>query len=213
MRALVVGAAAKLGNEAFYVGLAAGHDLVVAADAAGEMLLAAGVRPDLVVGDFDSSAPGAADRLRSAGITVESHPERKDATDLDLAALAARARGATALTLTAAFAQRVDHTLAAFGTLLRCADLGAEAVEPDMHAWIADSAFRPSVELTVTEGTTVSLLAIAGRAEHVTLTGFEYPLTDATLDPLSGLGVSNVVLSAAPRVDVASGTVLVIASF
>ena len=213
MRALIVGAAPRPGSGTFYAALASAHDLIVAADAAGETLLNAGVRPDLVVGDFDSSQPGAAERLRHAGIRLEMHPERKDVTDLDLAALAARAQGADAITFTAAFSHRLDHTLAAFGTMARCADLAAEAVEPDMHAWVVDSVHRPSVELPVTKGTTVSVLALGGRAERVTLTGFEYPLLDAALEPLSSLGVSNVARGASLRAEVLGGTVLVIATF
>ena len=211
MKALVVGAAWAPDRDAFYASLAAEHELVVAADAAAERLVALGVKPDLAVGDFDSAEPGAVERLRAAGIRVRESPAAKDATDLDLAADAARAAGATSVTVTGAFRARIDHTLAAFGTLARLADLDASAAEPDLRAWVLDGAARPTLALSLTPGTLVSAFSMAGTATGVTLRGFRYPLEGARLEPMSGLGVSNVADAPAQSAMVSAGTLLVLA--
>jgi len=212
VRALIVGAAWAPGADSFYAGLAADHDLVVAADAAAEQLLDIGVKPDVAIGDFDSALPGAIERLKATGVRVRAFPTSKDATDLDLAADATRAAGATSVTITGAFRARLDHTLAALGTLGRLADLSAVAVEPDLRMWVADGETRPTLTLALVPGTVVSILAIGGAALGVTLRGFSYPLEDARLEPVSGLGVSNVADAASQTVALSAGTLLVVVS-
>jgi thiamine pyrophosphokinase len=115
--ALVVGAAPATGAEVYYRALLGTYDLVVAADAAGEWCASLGRVPGVVIGDFDSSADGAADRLGAAGALVIRLPRDKDVSDLDAAVDAAIDHGATNVTLTAAFTGRIDHTLCAFGSL------------------------------------------------------------------------------------------------
>jgi thiamine pyrophosphokinase len=212
MRALVVGAAPwPDADPVFYVRLACEHDLVVAADAAAEWLCELGVIPDVAVGDFDSARAGAPERLRARGISVRTYPRDKDLTDLELAVDEARAAGAGALTLTAAFSARLDHTLAALGLLARAADIAGMAREPGLTAWAMDGATRGSLELPIGVGETVSMMAMLGPAGNVTLSGMEYPLSGADLAPCSGLGLSNRVVSPPATITVGSGSLLVIA--
>ena len=209
MRALLVGAAWAPGADSFYADLAREHDLVVAADGAAERLLDAGVKPDLAVGDFDSALPGAVERLRAAGVHVRIFPTSKDATDLDLAADAARDAGASSVTITGAFRARLDHTLAALGTLGRLAELDATGAEPDLRLWVAGGEARRDLKLALAPGTIVSILAVEGAAVGVTLRGFVYPLDEARMEPLSGLGVSNVAGAASQSVSLSAGTLLI----
>jgi thiamine pyrophosphokinase len=58
-------------------------------------------------------------------------------------------------------------------------------------------------------GATVSLFAF-GEPATVTCRGFRYPLSEATLSPLSSLGVSNVVTADEATVEVIEGTLLVL---
>ena len=113
--------------------------------------------------------------------------------------------------MTAAFSRRLDHTLAAFGLLARTADLAGEAREPGLTAWALDGASRPSLVLPLEAGAVVSLAAVLGTAAGVTLEGMRFPLHDAELAPLAGLGVSNVVEVPPARVSLLSGSLLVLA--
>lgn len=211
MRVLVVGAAPYEGAEEFYRFLLGRADAVVAADAAGEWCQGLGRAPDVAVGDFDSAAHGAEERLGTMGADVRTAPSRKNVSDLDLAVDAARSLGATHVAFTAAFSMRVDHTLAALGTLASAADLHAVALEPDLAAWPLDARTRPSLAAPLPVGTTVSVFAF-GAAAGVTLGGFEYPLHDATLEPLSSLGLSNVTTAPEVEVRLAEGTLVVLAN-
>lgn len=207
---LIVGAAPVEGAEDFYRCLLDGARRVIACDAAGEWMLALGRRPDLVVGDFDSAAPGAEDRLRGAGIPVDAYPAEKDSSDLDLAVRRAREMGAREVCFTAAFSGRLDHTLAALGTLQLAADMAPAIAEPGFRAWLL-SASRPVIQFPAAEGDVISVLALEP-SHGVTLSGMKYPLRGASVGVLSSLGISNVACGPAVAVSLLTGTLLVIAS-
>ncbi len=205
-RTLVVGAAPAPGHEPFYRQLLADSPHVVAADAAGEWCVALGRVPDLVVGDFDGSAAGAVERLRALGCVVETHPAAKDRTDLELAVDRAVASWDSPIALTASFTSRIDHTLAAFGTLMR-AGAGATANEPSWTAYVCQDSHAVALDLDA--GVTVSVLAL-GTECAVTIEGARWPLHSAPLPPLSGLGISNSASGGPFRVSVTNGFAAVI---
>jgi thiamine pyrophosphokinase len=206
--AVVVGAAPAAAEEAFYRALLGSFDLVVAADAAGEWCVSLGRVPDIVIGDFDSAADGAADRLQAAGAHVIRLSRDKDVSDLDAAVEVAIDRGATAVTLTAAFTGRVDHTLSAFGSLSRAAArASAGARDPGWSATVATPDRRFEADLAV--GTLFSVLSPTG-AGGVTITGASFPLDGHDLGSLSSRGVSNEALGGTVRVSVTLGVVMVV---
>jgi thiamine pyrophosphokinase len=205
---LVVGAAPSMDAEAFYRNLLTAYDRVVAADAAGEWCVSLGRVPDIVVGDFDSAAPGAADRLLALGSKTVRLACEKDLSDLDAAIDAAIASGSASIDITAAFTGRPDHTLSAFGSLARAGGLvPAGAREPGWHA-VAVSPTRPYLG-DLAAGTTFTVLAPAG-AHAVRITGARFPLDDSDLDVLSSRGLSNVALGGRVCVEVGQGILFVI---
>lgn len=205
---LVVGAAPAAGADDFYRGLLAAAGAVVAADAAGPWCASLGRVPDVVVGDFDSADPDAIARLERLGVCVERHSPDKDDTDLELAVRVARERWALPLCLTAAFTDRIDHTLAAIGVVLR-AGAGAWIAEPSWRAWPCSPELPLSVSLE--RGTTYSIVAL-GPCKGVTARGGRWELRDATLAPLSGRGVSNEAVGTPLTVEVGSGVLVVVAN-
>ncbi len=210
MRVLVCGAAPEPGGDAHYRALLAGVDRVVAADAGAEWAVALDRVPDLAVGDFDSAVPGAADRLRALGVEVLAYSRAKDYSDLDLAVSAAREQGADTLTFTAVSSLRLDHTLAALGTLARAADLRSALDEPSVAGWALDADSRPEIGLAGPPGAIVSVFALGAEAGGVTLGGMRFPLTAARLDPLSSHGLSNELRGGPASVTVRSGRLLVL---
>jgi thiamine pyrophosphokinase len=210
VRALLVAAAPTAGSIDLVARLAETADLVIAIDGGGAVCLDADVRPDVVLGDFDSLAPSALNRLTAGGARVVTFPARKDRTDLELAIDEARSAGATEVVLTCAATGRLDHTLAALGALEAAADLHPELAEPDVSAWVLAPEGRSELVLFGV-GATISLLASTMGAV-VTESGVEWPLEAHDLLPGSGLGVSNVIASAeGARVLMHEGTVLVLA--
>ncbi|MDO8916011.1 MAG: thiamine diphosphokinase [Coriobacteriia bacterium] len=207
--ALIVGAAPMPGHEAFYRRLLAECRLVVAADAAGEWCVSLGRIPDVTIGDFDSAATGAQQRLAELGSRVVCVPADKDESDLDLCAREARGLGASQMTFTAAFTERPDHTLVAFGTVLGAANLGATVREPDWTGWVVGGPGCETRSIALSHGETFSVISPEG-ATGVSVQGGRYPLENGTLRPLSSLGLSNVATGNEIIVSVTSGSVLVL---
>ena len=209
MNAIIVGGSPVAGAEGFYRSLILAADTVVAADGGGSVCFAVGRTPDVWIGDFDSVPPGLVERAESDGVTVLRHPVEKEASDLDLALDAVRARRMASVTFTAAFSNRLDHTLASIGTLLRAVDLETCAREPGFTLYPLDARARPQLQLAEAPGTTISVFAIDPHT-MVSIRGVRYPLDAAQMAQFSSLGLSNVAVDNEQSVSVVAGRVLVV---
>lgn len=189
--------------------VAGASDLVIAADGGALHALAAGIVPDLVVGDMDSLGEEGARRLEERGAVLERHPARKDKMDGHLAVAAARERGATDLDLLCATGGRID-ALFALPHLLLAAERGgmrATVVAGWGGMFVVENSSRTVVG---GPGESVSVFPVSGPARGVTLEGFEYPLGDATLEAGDTLGFHNELLGGEAEVCVREGVLLVI---
>ena len=150
-------------------------DLVVAADGGGRFLAAAGVVPDVLVGDFDSLDEEAVADAGRAGARIVRHPVRKDQTDGELAVDEALRAGAGEIVLAGALGA-LDHVLGHLALLCRVEAAGrpARIVSPALTVRVLVAPARASSS-TRRPGTRVSLAPLAGDA-IVTLAGFEYDL-------------------------------------
>ncbi len=208
MRALLVCAAPVPGTVELLADLALRHDMTIAVDGGSSLCLEAGVRPDLVVGDFDSLPVEDLGRLRELGVPIQAFPIDKDVSDLELAIAEARRRGTTDITLTAAASGRLDHTLAVLGALSAASDLRPHLVEPDLDVWVLSLEGRRSLVLTGS-GATISLSSF-GAPAMVSARGVVWELSDQELVPTSTLGLSNRLDSnGVAQISVSGGVVLV----
>ncbi len=182
--------------------------LVVAADSGLHHAQALGRRVDVVVGDLDSVDPGALAQAECAGAAVERHAVDKDATDLELALLAARDRGCAEAIVIGGAGGRLDHLLAN-ALALASHDIAGLRVEARMAAATVN-VVRDALTFAAPPGALVTLLPIGGPAHGVTTRHLRFPLADESLLPGSTRGVSNVVLESPARVAVREGVLLVI---
>jgi len=192
----------------YYCARAATADLVIAADGAAAFLSAQGIRPDLVVGDFDSLPTGVLEDMAVSGVEIERLPVHKDTTDGELAVAEALRRGATEVLLAGALGA-LDHTLGHLAILRGLATRGIDArlVAPDLAVRVLVAPSRSALDSP--PPTRVSVVALGGEA-LVTLKGLEYPLVRETLPGDACLGLGNAVASAPSTVLVHEGTVAVL---
>ena len=180
----------------------------MAADSGAEAAAASGTAVDVLVGDLDSISEDALERVRDSGAVLETFPADKDATDLALALAAAKRRGATAITVVGGGGGRMDHLLGAAAVVCDPALADVEI------SWITarETAYPVHSPLTlrVAEGTTVSVLAVGGDAEGVSLRGLRWPLRATRLPAWSSLGVSNEALGGPVTIEAASGVLLAV---
>jgi len=191
-----------------------GAALVVAADGGAPKARAAGLRLDLVVGDADSLDPGELAAIRAAGIPLELEAPAKDESDLELAVLAALARGATRLTILGALGgARFDHALANAWLLAHPALAGRPTVLLDAgtRVRLLDAATTPaSTALAGRRGDLVSLFPLGPEATGIVTDGLAYPLRDEALRAGPARGLSNVRSGPEARVSLRSGRLLIV---
>ncbi len=208
---LIVGAAPVPNQLDAYRRIVSRAPRVIAADGGLALCLQVGRMPDVVVGDFDSTPKDAVAHAEAAGASVVRHPMDKDESDLDIALRHAREEGTPEVCFTAAFSGRLDHTMAALGTLMRAVDLAARLEEPLLDGYVLSPEHRGTVTLTAAEDTTISLFALLP-ATVVSIDGVRYPLEAASLPVLSSLGLSNVARAEHQVVTAHSGVTVVLVS-
>ncbi len=182
---------------------------IIAADGGARLAERCGLRPDLIVGDLDSLSGEEADRFAAQGATIERVTPHKDETDLELALLAAAARGATWIRAIGATGDRLDQTLAAVHMLLMPQLDGCDArlVAGRQTLWVVGPGEHA---LDGAPGDTLSLIPLAGDARGVRTEALEYPLRGETLVMGAARGVSNVMAASRAGVALESGLLVVV---
>jgi len=176
-------------------------DTIICADSGYTHAVRMGLRPSIVVGDFDSAGeiPGDVSCLR--------FPSRKDVTDTEIAIDYARSKGFSDFLLIGAIGTRLDHSLSNILLLKSILERGEKAVIIDEHnkIMITDSFLR----IYEPPGSIVSLIPLSD-CRGVTTENLEYPLRDALLSVGNSLGVSNIMTTDNAAVSVGGGVLLVI---
>ncbi|RME80172.1 MAG: thiamine diphosphokinase [Caldilineae bacterium] len=184
-------------------------DLIICADGGARHALALKLRPHLVVGDLDSIDPDTRARLERIGSRFETHPTDKDATDLELALLAARRLGVDEALLLGGLGGRLDQTL---GNLLLLAsntfsDLRLSLSDGIQTAWIV----RERLTVYGRPGDILSVLALSPIVKGLTYHGgLRWLLHDFTLPFGSSRGISNQMTAGQTTITLESGILLVL---
>ena len=184
---------------------------VVAADSGVKHAAALGVRPDVIVGDFDSVTEDVLAAYHD--VTHVRHPPEKDWLDLELALHHLQTQGFTHIVIVAGFGSRLDQSLAA---LLIAARQVQQGLRVQFHSGQRQAFVLTAAQqlvLPAASGRTFSLLSLGAEA-RVSVVGAKYPLEGAVLEFGVGLGVSNITAhttsTPATTVTVQQGLVVVI---
>ncbi|MDR3137171.1 MAG: thiamine diphosphokinase [Coriobacteriales bacterium] len=234
--------------------LAARVERIITVDSGANWAARASIVPHLLVGDGDSINAEVARELQRAGVRTERVPRDKDFSDLDLALQVARdwircsnsleslgthvdsrqePRPYARLLLCNVLGARVDHELAALGSLVRFAvanpDTGPLLIYEDNSVAALLSAAdcdapKPSTSVLpcasspvvfnlrgfTRPGQTLSLLPLLGPA-RLSTQGLRWPLENEVMDELSSRGLSNLMDSPDACVTLHTGSLLILA--
>ena len=203
--------------DAAWPGWDAGVTDVIAADGGYTRALRLGLRPDLLVGDFDSLPAVALADAVADGAVLQRADVAKDESDAELALIEAVRRGATRITVLGAFGgPRLDHALANLWLLAHPALAGIDVILLDGAARARLLTAPNESGLPVTQllagpvGALVTLLPFGGDALGVTTGGLRYPLQAEPLRPGPARGLSNVRDAADASVTLAAGRLLIV---
>ncbi|MEE0955710.1 MAG: thiamine diphosphokinase [Eubacterium sp.] len=188
---------------------------LIAADRGLSFCRKIGIRPDYIVGDFDSSSKEEAEYIsRQDGIPMDTYKPEKDMTDADIGLEKAADIGADQVFFIGATGGRLDHELSNLYDLVKLKKRGIEG-------WILDAQNRirmpvsNQVRIRKAEqyGKFVSCIGVGGPVTGVTLKGFYYPLDNYTMKPGDGgLTVSNQIVEEEAVITYDRGDMLVIES-
>ena len=181
----------------------ASGDFIIAADQGYDNMLSLGLVPDLVVGDFDSlgKIPD-----RENVITL---PVRKDMTDVGYAVEKGFERGCREFILYGAVGGALDHTFANVAIAHDIARRGARALligEEYSFTVLHDS----SITFHARQSGRISVFALGGLAEGVTIRGLSYEVEDFDVACTDHIGVSNAFIGQAAEISVKKGDLLVV---
>ena len=178
-------------------------DYVIAADRGYDSLMAFGVQPDLVVGDFDSLGH------TPSHPNVIQLPAEKDDTDMIFALRKGLELGYRRFVLLGGVGGRVEHTYANLQLLDWLTTQGAQGFLVGEKT--AATALRDG-ELVFPQSMSgyLSVFCNSGSAEGVTLEKLKFPLSEHTLTGTFPLGVSNEFIGESARVAVKSGSLILI---
>ena len=175
---------------------------LIAADGGYEFLCHNKMKPDLIVGDFDSLG------TVPQGANVITHPVMKDDTDMLLAIKEGLKRNCTFFAIFGGVGGRFDHTFANVQHLAYLKEHGARGIlfGDTMHmtslkeeGLCFDACFKG----------TVSVFALSDKAEGVCISRLKYELENACLTRYVPLGVSNEFIGECSKIQVRQGQLLV----
>lgn len=161
-------------------------------------------KPDLVIGDFDSS-----EKPDFENVLVL--PSEKDMTDSEAALDYAVAHGFKRIVIIGGLGGRLDHTLGNIAILAKYCDT------PGIEVFIKDYqnlAFMKSAGTfrlaNDTEYKYVGLIGYGGSISSLTLRGFKYELENHPLSDENTLGVSNEIIADYGEIEIKAGRLLVV---
>ncbi|MDD3338012.1 MAG: thiamine diphosphokinase [Lachnospiraceae bacterium] len=188
-------------------------DVVIAVDKGMQFCYARQVRPDYILGDYDSIDLKVLDYYRNeTDIDMETFQSEKDDTDTEIALKKAMELGYDDIVILGAMGGRMDHFIANLHLLMLALEHGVYAALVDARNHIRLIREEYSIKKEEQFGHYVSFLPFTDRVEGITLSGFKYPLQDYTMTKGLSIGVSNEIAAPEARVTFTSGVLMMIQS-
>ena len=179
-------------------------DFIIAADYGYLKTKELNIIPDIVIGDMDS-------------VNVEALPEEiefikfdpiKDDTDTLLAIKEGINRGYKDFVLLGGLGGRLDHTFANIQCVKYIKRLGGNCVITDNDSFC--TLIKNETFVAFPGYKYLSLFCLNNSASGITITGFKYPLTDATISDWFPIGVSNEIVADKGKITVSDGEIFLI---
>lgn len=187
-------------------------DIIIAADKGAEALYKCNIKPNFIVGDFDSIDENILNYYRKNNINLNAFPVEKDFTDSEAAVIKAINMGAHKIALLGCTGSRLDHALSNINLLYYSLTSNIQCYIRDEFNYIR-MVEKPTY-IKKDKFKYFSLLSFKEDVINLTIHGAKYPLNNHHLKVgyLSGLGVSNEIKENEAYIEFSSGILLIIQS-
>jgi len=209
MKAIII-CNGRIENYLYYEKYVKNADLIICADGGATHAKKLGLKPDVLLGDFDSLKEDDFSYFNKMDIEILKFPPKKDMTDSELTVEHAMEKGCDFIVLIGALGSRADHSLANVMLLRKMLDRGVKGLIVDENNEI--TLINDRIVLEGNSNTNVSLIPITEKVEGVTTKGLYYPLQNATIEMGSTWGISNRFICDRAEVSITSGLMLVVKS-
>ena len=184
------------------------EDVIIAADGGICHCKRLGLKPDWILGDFDSLADMSLLQDYSEDKVIKL-PCEKDDTDTLAALKFGLEKGIKEFEIYGALGGRLSHTMANTQCLLYLKRNGANGkiLDKDIEMFLIKD---ESCEIGKDVIGILSVFAMDGEAKGVTISGCKYEIEDATLTSDYPLGVSNELMGTEAHIRVREGSLLIV---
>ncbi|MBE5932013.1 MAG: thiamine diphosphokinase [Lachnospiraceae bacterium] len=181
---------------------------IMGVDRGAEVIDRLGIEADMVIGDFDSADSFIRDKYQGKSNAIFLNPV-KDATDTHMAVLEAIKLKPNCITILGATGGRLDHMMGNFALLKLCVDQGVSATIIDEHNKITMIDKQMKISKQEQYGKYVSLIPFSDVVTGVSLTGFAYGLSNATMIKADTIGISNEIREEEGFISIKTGYLMV----
>lgn len=186
-------------------------DKLIAVDKGLEILTKLQIRPNYIIGDFDSVNCDVLEQYKNIEIPITYLKPEKDFTDTHMAIKLANEIGSKNITIMGAIGTRIDHSLANIHVLKEALDNNVQAKLVDENNEIMLINKETSIKKN-DDFKYVSIIPLTSKVTGVTLKGFKYLLENATLNIGESIGVSNEQLEDKATIEIKEGIAILIFS-
>ncbi len=184
------------------------NDYIICADGGTRHALALGIKPNLIIGDMDSTDKETLKKFQDDGVEIELFPRDKNETDLELAIAKAVELNPNEIIIVAALGGRMDQTLANIALL-------ASSLHASRNVRIDDGVeeiffVTNQAQVKGRSGDIVSLIPWGNLVHGVLTQNLKWQLNSETLHPDKTRGISNEMLSESASIKIESGLLLIV---
>ena len=186
--------------------------VIIAADKGMECCIRLEVRPNYLIGDFDSASTEALAKMKEWNIAVTKLNPIKDDTDTEAALHLAFEKTQGDIIILGGTGTRMDHVLGNIAIL-------GQGFEVGRKIYLIDSNNRIQLidrEVTIAKdkqfGKYISVLPLTTEVRGLCEIGFYYPLDHYTMNSYTSLGISNEIVEDYGTITIEDGVLIVIES-
>lgn len=195
------------------------YDFIIAVDAGVGACMSLSLRPDLLVGDFDTFGKEQILKYQAkTGLSMDIRKAEKDETDTELALQDALLAGCAEVDILGATGGRLDHEISNIHLMAQGKKRGLQVhiFDRKNKIFLLDSQFEKRTEFfkDCMYGTYMSFLPLTETVKGITLTGFKYPLFEKDISILENpsLCVSNEVVEERAEITFRQGILICVES-
>lgn len=181
---------------------------IVGVDKGLEALFELNIKPDFVIGDFDSANEGIRAMYANSSDAVFLNP-MKDFTDTHASINYVLEREPGSITIVGGTGTRLDHTMANIGMLYHCLKKGVPACIIDSNNRIQMTDSSLILRKKSVYGKYISCIPFSDKVLGLTIKGFVYDVNNFDMVKEDSIGVSNELREEEGFITVKSGTLIV----